>query len=515
MLGLIVGIMLLALGQWHVMVSPMLRESSALRGMFNVPSAQGTAADERFEMIANGDGSFSFRTPQGGYLCAEPDGAVTLRCTHPEGRGSFGMLHKSGRKVALRTFYGKYLTAQKNGRLTATSTSVHGWEWFTLLKLDNSVAFKTFHGTVISTTNFAWGMVLLTSVFVSTEQYPSQHLREIYAALTTNLMHELIAEVHVLTESDCALVLALIEQTARLLPYSRPLSNLHKLVCKSLAAQPTYADFFRYASANLSGKVVILSNADVVFDNTLGHVELEPVLRGDIAHVLSVRPPPPTGLYHSIFGQACASAPRCMVGAWTSGGAWSQGDGAGTSWDAYVFSPPRSGKMNLSHVDVPMNVNGAANLAAFQLEVNGGIPLSNPCAHIRAYHWHCLGRPMHSLDPLIRVDRPPWYKAAMNMSSALPLLGLHLLPCWDCPGLKKLAGTGRDADLCARGVRQGASELPALGNVFREDAVRTEVCCSTADACATLHLASLPRCAGPRDLDCVIWETARGQHDDY
>ena len=54
-------------------------------------------------------------------------------------------------KVAIKTFHGKYISAQKNGFLHCNRTKIGNWEKFDLIKNnDNTYSFKSYHGKYIS-----------------------------------------------------------------------------------------------------------------------------------------------------------------------------------------------------------------------------------------------------------------------------------------------------------------------------------------------------------------------------
>jgi hypothetical protein len=356
----------------------------------------------------------------------------------------------------------------------------------------------------------ARGLVLLTSVFVPLSQ-ASDHLDEIYAALATNILNKFIVEVHVLTESDCFLVKHRLAQQVAKMPRGPAIKeNIDsKLTCNSTThgGQPSYADFFRYANATLAEKMVLLSSADVVFDETLGLIDPHPVMQHELAYILSVMSPPHNGQYKKVFNRECDTSPRCAVGAWQGGGAWGQGPGGGNSWDSYVFAPPFSPRMDLSHVDHPLTFPGAKNLAAFQLEVYGNLTLYNPCFHVHAYHWHCRGSKMHDEDPTERADRPHWYTEMMKQPSHTPWNAVEkIFPCWHCPGVDMPTNAARRSDYCRKGHLLEAKDVPELGNNFRIPWISGGICCSNLDICDKLLVQSLPHCLKAADVDCVTWE---------
>jgi hypothetical protein len=354
------------------------------------------------------------------------------------------------------------------------------------------------------------GLVLLTSTFVP-RTHPSEHFKEIYAAIATNLLNKFIVEVHLLTESDCLIVKAHLEE--QVLQISDGLaireSMDSKLTCTSTkhGRQPSYADLFRYANVTLAGKMVLLSSADVVFDETLGLIDPHHIMRHEHAYILSVMPPPHNGQYKKVFNQECDASPRCAVGAWQGGGSWGQGPGSGNSWDSYVFAPPLSPRMDLSHINHTLTFPGAKNLAAFQLEVYGNLTLYNPCFHVHAYHWHCLGGKMHDRDPTLRADRPLWYTKMMGQPPHHPWDAVErIFPCWRCPGVDIVKEALRPAESCWKGHLLKAKKVAELQTNFRYPWISATICCSSVDICDKLLVESLPHCLNATDVDCVTWE---------
>jgi hypothetical protein len=357
-------------------------------------------------------------------------------------------------------------------------------------------------------------MVLLTSVFLppSHDDY-YEHVDEIFAAVNTNVQNKFLSEVHILTESDCHEVLQLLRHRAMRMPVAHEIlwKMELKLACKSTddRKQPSYADFFRYANETLSDKVVLLSNADVVFDETLDVIDLRPILEREHGYVLSVRPPPHGGEYQRVFHRECDNTPRCTVGAWQGGGEWGQ-DYSGCSWDCYIFSPPLSSTMNLSHIDIVMNFNAAENVAGYQLEVGANISLYNPCYHVHAWHWHCLGGKMHSENVLDRADRPAWYLKMKGLPPKSEKDAVSdMFPCWNCPGIRMPSNAAGAGEYCQSGSMAGTESVTALKHNFRYPKISGGVCCNNSATCSALsveQVGHLPHCQQAKDVDCVTWE---------
>jgi len=247
----------------------------------------------------------------------------------------------------------------------------------------------------------------------------------------------------------------------------------------------------------LKWKIVILSNADVVFDDSLSLVDSKRLLTGGIGYVLSVKPPPENTQYEEVFGTECRNTPRCVVGAW-DGGEWGQMSGGG-SWDTYIFAPPLANTLNFTHLDLVMNIEGAENRAAFELEINAGLTLFNPCIYVNAFHWHCGGK-MHALGDA-RADQLVDCRQVRD-----------ILPCLECPGVGLPMGQVQQSALCQTGLWQRWPQIASLVKLFHHS-WEVQVCCARDWDCARLDVAHAPRCVRSRDVNCVTWTT--GEHMYY
>jgi hypothetical protein len=304
---------------------------------------------------------------------------------------------------------------------------------------------------------------------------------------------------------------------ARKMPHGEELLKVQerKLICahNPTNLQPTYADFFRYANKTFLGKVVLFSNADVVFDESLGDFDREPIKRHEYGYVLSVVPPPKAGEYTKVFKQECDNTPRCAVGAWMGGGPWGQGPDAGNSWDSYIFSPPLASTMDLDHIAIKMNLMGSQNLAGFQLESNGHLTLYNPCYHIRSYHWHCIADQLPDPNPYTRADRPPWWTQMFGQPPHSPWDAVDtIFPCWNCPGVLLPTGAVATSQYCQKGTLVTVNEVPALRQAFRYPWVNVGICCKEYEGCGNLPVQRLPHCSKATDVDCLTWEFNNKHH---
>ena len=169
--------------------------------------------------------------------------------------------------------------------------------------------------------------------------------------------------------------------------------DLEKLTAHVYGDQPTYSQIFRYASYALAGKLVILTNADVVFRNL--HVFDSAVLtEKPVVLLLAVRKP--TGKFAATCGSDGIQRviDRCDKLAW--------------SFDSYIFQSPITATARwdlfeeISPHPVYMNDNAAEHrTAAFLLA--SGYDLYQACLFNVSEHWHCLSK-MHDTNGTQTVE---------------------------------------------------------------------------------------------------------------
>jgi len=286
-------------------------------------------------------------------------------------------------------------------------------------------------------------ITLLTSLFLRDET-TSAHYVELMGALAVNMRNPYISQIHVLFESpsnghsECEEFRTVLKQASN--------SGSRKVVCAPVRHQPTYHDFFIYANTTLRNTHVLLANTDIVFDASLSLINLTTLAAGTMGYVFSVMPPPYDGEYQKLFGNECHTIPRCTVGKFDG---WN-GVG-GLKWDAYLLHSPLPA-MDSSRLDHFMNTLGGENRAGYQLEVTAGVELFNPCKHVHAFHWHCIGGKMHHTE--VRVDLDD-----QNVG--------NIVPCWDCPGISYPVGHSPSTSLCQQGILQ-AVKPDKLNNLFRK-----------------------------------------------
>ena len=248
--------------------------------------------------------------------------------------------------------------------------------------------------------------MLITTFFPAVQH---AHCNEIFAAISQNLLNDLIDEVHTLHEhghgqGGRTVQDALRETAAR---HGRQISAavLTKLVVHRWRRQPTYLDLFQVASEELGRvrtRLVLLANADVVFDASLALAIRSPAFDSPCfgGYVFSVRHPDANDqVFASWFGESgvrsCARHARNASDRCASP--------AGTSFDAFLFRAPLPRHLvgNFSVLTTPeyprgvvMNVMTAEHFAGTMFTL-ARLVMLNPCRFVRASHWHCTAK-MHA-----------------------------------------------------------------------------------------------------------------------
>merc|ERR1719333_1508138 len=162
----------------------------------------------------------------------------------------------------------------------------------------------------------------------------------------------------------------------------------------------------------------------------------------------------------------------------------------------------------MTKIAIGTAVPGSQRLAAYQLETAARISLYNPCEHVHAYHWHCLGDAYGS-SPNEPADKPLWYSALHGTAESEAKTAVDsIFPCWECPGVQMSQNYPKREHLCMAGTLQAAEQNLALKLAFRWPWINASICCSDPGKCDTLPIPTLPYCRTVGDLDCVIWEQA-------
>jgi hypothetical protein len=189
-------------------------------------------------------------------------------------------------------------------------------------------------------------MNLLVGLYLDSS---AERLAEFLTCIERNAANRRITGVHVFVEEgiDRARLASRCPQLA--------LPEVNLLIA---GRRVTYRDLFGYANRELPGRRVIIANADVFFDNTLGRLE-----DYDLAGCL-----------------LCLSR-------WDlhEDGSWRLFDFE-DSQDAWIFQPP----VPDFECDFHLGVLGCDNRLAWEAG-HAGLVLANPSRSIRAYHLHSSG----------------------------------------------------------------------------------------------------------------------------
>lgn len=254
---------------------------------------------------------------------------------------------------------------------------------------------------------------------------------EVRGAMRANLLNSALAELVVLYEArpddGCDEMKAALLRTI-------PTGRYHaKLTCVSQDTQPTYAELFEFANTQPAGpfvgNVVIVGNADAVFDKSLSQM---PPVGGKYAYALTINKKVNRTQYLDAMSddEVCPSIKTSnefrgegvdQTGAWFRGTKvrddrcpWKgQGNSKGpaaTSFDAFVFRPPlppgwQQRAAALSPLDLPMNRLGMENRAKCGLEA-AGLTVLNACFWVRLMHYHKCAWYSHDDSAFVEAPDP-------------------------------------------------------------------------------------------------------------
>lgn len=115
-------------------------------------------------------------------------------------------------------------------------------------------------------------LVLITQFFVPTGEDADKVRRALQDALSRNLMNDAISEVFLVNEVEYDFT---------------SLQNYEKITQFVSGARLTFADAFRLANDRLSGRAVIVANADIFFDESLRRVQHSSKISPSIVLALS------------------------------------------------------------------------------------------------------------------------------------------------------------------------------------------------------------------------------------
>lgn len=139
----------------------------------------------------------------------------------------------------------------------------------------------------------------------------------------------------------------------------------------------SYRALFEYANTNLAGRVVVLHNSDIYFDESVACAGL---LRPERKLVLALSRHP---------------SPDCVAASGHDETGWSAQDLCEAyhvvhqaSHDAFAFVPPVPENFLEDIGDLPVNRLGAENIVLWNLQ-RLGLGTINPCGNIHAFHAHC------------------------------------------------------------------------------------------------------------------------------
>jgi hypothetical protein len=201
-------------------------------------------------------------------------------------------------------------------------------------------------------------MVLLVGLYLDPD---AERMREFLTCIERNAANRKLAAVHVFVEQD-------VEPGELIARY--PQLAAPKIHLIPLGKRRTYLDMFRYANRELPGRRVLIANADIFFDHTLGRLDD----------------------YDLTGALLCLSR-------------WDQYDGVWrlfdfeSSQDVWIFDTP----VPEFNCDFHLGVLGCDNRVAWEARA-GGLAVSNPSRTIRAYHLHVS--PVHRYTPAQRLYGP-------------------------------------------------------------------------------------------------------------
>jgi hypothetical protein len=248
------------------------------------------------------------------------------------------------------------------------------------------------------TSNDEKELVLLTS-FWAQRATVHPHEIEVKGAILANLMNPRLAEIRIVLEGTTP-DYGCDDFTAELRKFlnfkdKEPAAQLKCTAWKG-DHQPTYYDLFSFSKqVDLSDKIVILSNADMVFDESIAalrSLELSSMVVIATSGLDQSRTPNVVLSYFETFTRLPLKhvVSRCY-----------EDNIPRTSWDAYVFHP---GSLNLFQQDFTdvksgeifnMNRNGAENAALEAVSRHSAFSqFSQICDHVNMWHFHTTSK-MH------------------------------------------------------------------------------------------------------------------------
>ena len=293
----------------------------------------------------------------------------------------------------------------------------------------------------------AANVTLVVSHYAARPGAVVEHHAEVESALRANLANPLFGQLVVLFEEAANVTCAVFSRRLLLAAFphrTEEAAASAKLDCRPQRTQPTYFEIFEFVSTAALRPLVVLANADVVFDATLA--QLPPLGRGDV-HVLTVNARASPRAKRWATRKQDEKDLRCPMPAaelatgkeWVrmlghnewrpSGGTladWKLFNTSVLSWDAYAMRPPLPGfdaDPSSTHglglraaLDFYMNEINAENEAACALEVFGGATVHAPCLLVRLRHLHRAPKTHRNATHALRRrlgTRSPCYRRIM------------------------------------------------------------------------------------------------------
>ena len=212
-----------------------------------------------------------------------------------------------------------------------------------------------------------------------------QHGEEVVNAVSINLESPSFGSGHVLYEGagqhECDLLRAAVGE---------------KLVCVPVLRQPTYYDLLAYSASALSGKLILLTNPDIVYDSgDVANIRPE-LINSTMMFTFSVRPPPLSLLLRTtnstFLASSCEHNPTKVAIDYCFGvGNRCKGVGhiGPCSWDGYLYRAPKLLPPTARRLKFPMNVQAAEAFATGVFRDDLGFQIRQGCHFVRAYNCHC------------------------------------------------------------------------------------------------------------------------------
>lgn len=242
-------------------------------------------------------------------------------------------------------------------------------------------------------------LVLVTSYYNARDP---ERAKELDSSLEDNIMSGVFDEIHVLYDPDTDTVpnsfIDIAAEAAATVNNGKEnvffveakageVSGMEDRFKVSTSNAYMYSDFFAYANKNLNGKIVVISNTDILFDKSVDNVKeaLSTQEMWDHAFALSrVSPACPGVKCKNVF---CKRS-LCLRNI--------------ASYDAFAFVPPvpEGVILNTNH---KQDQKGAENIVVAELD-HYGFTVINPCKSVTLTHRHCVRNVTAYLDKPILND---------------------------------------------------------------------------------------------------------------